>query len=353
MLGLSAHFHDSSAALIVDGRIVAAVAEERFTRTKHDSNFPHFAIKFCLEQVGLDPQDLDVVVFYEEPHTKFTRVLASTMDNLFSNRAHFVAAMKQWTTSRLWTRNEISVTLDIDPKKVRLAQHHESHAAQAFAEAAIVTVDAVGEWTCTSIGEGNSQNGRTVTLRESIPYPHSLGLVYAVFTAFLGFRPNDSEASTMALAAFGQPRYADRVRQVIQLEEDGLYTVNHRTMKFLAQGSELFTPVFLEMFGEPRRFRNTLPFDAIDDDYASRVTEDDQRFADIAASVQQVCEEAVLGLARRARRLTGHENLCVAGGVALNAVANTRLIEHSGFNHVFVSPDPGDGGAALGSQAHS
>lgn len=353
VLGISAYFHDSSAALVTGGELVAA-AEERFTRMKHDSNFPHYAIQFCLEQAGIEAQDLDAVVFYEEPHLKFTRVLSSTIAGFPRSRPYFVSAVKQWLGGKLWTHNEISAALDVHPDKVRFVPHHESHVVQAFGaspfeEAAVLTMDAVGEWTCTAISRASRQNGITVETLESVPYPHSLGLVYAAFSAFLGFRPNDGEASTMALAAFGQPRYEAEVRKILRIEPDGTYTIQDRLFNFLSSDTELFTEEFIRIFGQPRDYRKPLPFDSLDDHFGSRqATADDQRFADIAASVQRVLEEAVLALADRAYRLTGLDKLCLAGGVALNAVANTRVLEQSRFREVFIPSDPGDGGAAAG-----
>lgn len=354
VLGISAYYHDASAALVVGGEVVAAAAEERFTRLKHDSNFPRFAIDFCLNEAELAPEELDRIVFYEDPYLKFTRVVASTLAGFPFSRIFFVRAMKEWLRSKLWLQYEISSELGIHPKTICFAKHHNSHLAQAFLtspfeESAILTMDAVGEWICTSIGCGRRDKRDAVSPIESIPYPHSLGLAYAAFTAFLGLRPNDSEASTMALAAYGEPAYIDQVRQVINLEEDGTYRLNHRLFNFLSEDLRLFTPEFVALFGEPRDHRLAFPFDSLDDHFSdTEVTGDDRRFADIAASLQRVLEEAVLGLARRAFRLTGSKRLCIAGGVALNAVANSRVIEESGFEDVFIPPDPGDGGGAVG-----
>lgn len=353
VLGISAYYHDSSAALIAGGELVAA-AEERFTRLKHDSNFPHFAIQFCLEHAGVTAQDLDAIVFYEDPHLKFTRVLSSTLAGFPRSRPYFVSAVKQWLGGKLWTHNEISKALDVHPDKVRFIPHHESHAAQAFCaspfeEAAILTMDAVGEWTCTAIGRGSRAHGTRVEILESTPYPHSLGLLYAAFSAFLGFRPNDGEASTMALAAFGRPRFAPEVRRLLRVAPDGTYSIDTRMLNFLSADTDLFTRDFIALFGQPRDFRNPLPFDALDDGAGPRqVGEDDQRFADVAASIQTVLEEAVLALADRARRLTGCDNLCLGGGVALNAVANSKVLDQLAPGQLFIPTDPGDGGAALG-----
>jgi carbamoyltransferase len=354
VLGISGYYHDASAALVADGEVVAAASEERFTRLKHDSNFPHFSINFCLGRAGITPDQLDAVVFYEDPYLKFTRVVASTLAGFPHSRRPFVGAIKEWVRKKLWLQSQISSELGVHPGKIRFAAHHHSHLAQAFLaspfdEAAIVTIDAVGEWTCTSIGRGSRGDDRAVIPLESVSYPHSLGLAYAAFSAFLGFRPNDGEASTMALAAFGRPTYVDEVRRVIRIDRDGTYKLNHRMFDFLCSGDGLFGKDFIRVFGRPRDHRSELPFDSLSDDFLTgRVSEDHRRFADIAASVQQVLEEAVLALADRAWRLTKSKNLCLAGGVALNAVANSRVIEQSHFQDVFIPPDPGDGGAALG-----
>lgn len=354
VLGISGYYHDASAALVADGEVIAAASEERFTRLKHDSNFPHFSIKFCLEQAGITADQLDVVVFYEDPYLKFTRVVASTLAGFPHSRRPFVGAIKEWVRKKLWLQSQISSEMGIHPNKVRFVAHHHSHLAQAFLaspfdDAAIVTIDAVGEWTCTSIGRGSREDKRAIIPLESVSYPHSLGLAYAAFSAFLGFRPNDGEASTMALAAFGKPTYVDDVRRVIEIDADGTYKLNHRMFDFLCSDDGLFGQDFIRVFGRPRDHRSELPFDSLSDhSLTGHLSEDNQRFADIAASVQQVLEEAVLALSDRAWRLTKSKNLCLAGGVALNALANSRVIEQSHFQDVFIPPDPGDGGAALG-----
>jgi carbamoyltransferase len=236
--------------------------------------------------------------------------------------------------------------------------HHVSHMAQAFLtspfdRAATLTLDAVGEWTTSAIGLGTSDDGRAVRVLESVSYPHSLGLAYAAFTAFLGFRPNSQECNTMALAAFGQPTYLDEVRQVIPECEDGWYCINEACFNFLGEGRELFTSKFIDLFGEPRPPSQKLPFDALQDTDSSKPDQGDcQRYADIAASIQTVLEERVAALCRRAKRLTGCDKLCLAGGVALNAVCNGKIMRERIFDEVFVPPDPGDGGGAVGAAMH-
>lgn len=360
VLGISAHYHDSAAALVSDRRVVAAAAEERFTRQKHDPNFPKFAIDFCLKEAGLAAQELDRIIFYEEPHVKFTRVLSSTLAPYPLSRSAFVRAMKAWLGEKLWTKNDISKRLDVHPNKIDFIPHHLSHAAQAFLgssfrEAAILTVDAVGEWSSTSLFHAKSDGGFEIKQVEDIPYPHSLGLVYSVFTAFLGFRPNDGECSTMALAAFGRPNYADEVRKIIRPQGDGGYTVDQSYFNFNRFSDTPYAPKFIKTFGQPRGFKDTLPFDALPAPGGDRsgVSKEHQRFADIAASIQLVLEETLLQLARKLHRLTGSKNLCMAGGVALNCVANSRIMRESPFEKLFIPPDPGDGGTALGAALYA
>jgi carbamoyltransferase len=358
VLGISAYFHDSSAALVRGGDIIAAAAEERFTRQKHASSFPSRAIEFCLDRAGIGVDDLYAVVFYEEPHVKFTRVLVSTLAGFPHSAGAFGRAMRQWLGKKLWTLSEISGRLSVPASKVRFVPHHVSHAAQAFLNspfdrAAVLTLDAVGEWNSSAIGIGASNGGRSVRVLESVSYPHSLGLAYAAFTAFLGFRPNDQECSTMALAAFGRPTYLDKVRQVIRASEDGWYRIDDAYFNFLGEGHDLFTPKFTGLFGDPRPVREKLPFDALEESDSSKLNQTSgQRYADIAASIQRVLEERVIALCQRAKHLTGCGNLCLAGGVALNAACNGKVIREGIFDEVFVPPDPGDGGGAAGAALH-
>lgn len=349
ILGLSADFHDSSASLVMDGRLVCSAAEERFSRIKHDARFPEQAAQFCLAQAGLHPGDLDRIVFYEQPWLKLTRVLTDVMSHFPRSINQFGRAGRSWLTQKLWIHNRISRTYDIHPDAVSFVPHHESHAAQAFypsgfEQSAILTVDGVGEWTCTGIARGSRKEG--ITVLETEEYPNSVGLAYAAFTAFLGFKPNDGECSTMALAAFGQPVYAESVRRVLTPLSGGRYQLDPGFFNFFGESARLFTPAFIRLFGEPRRPADGLPFSCTG--AAEHVSADHQRFADVAASIQLVFEEVMLGLARRAHALSGLDRLCLAGGAAMNAVAVTRLLREGPFDHVFVPPDPGDGGAATG-----
>ena len=360
VLGVSAHFHTAAAALVVDGQVVGAAAEERFTRVKHDPSFPEQSISWLLASAGLRGADLDRVVFYEQPHVKFTRVLASTLSTFPRHHRSFGSAMKRWLGDRLWTTNKLSRLLDVHPDRVGVVVHHRSHAAQAFVgsgwdESAILTLDGVGEWDTTGLGRGQIDQGHlTLDILETHRYPDSLGLFYAAFTTFLGFRANSEECSTMALATFGEPRYAPVVRQILKVGTDGTYRFDNSWFDFVSLGQAPFTQKLVDALGSPRTPGTPLPFESFraPDAEPLVVTEDHQRFADIAASAQLVLEEAVLGLARRAARLTGSSRLCLSGGVALNCVATARLLRETSFDDIWIPPDPGDGGAALGAVQH-
>lgn len=358
-LGISAFYHDATAAIVSDGRVLATAAEERFTLQKHDQSFPKFSVEFCLKRAGLTAQELDRIVFYEEPHNKFTRVFSSSLSGYPSTRGAFVKAMKAWISSKLWIKNEISKRLDIDPRKVDFIPHHLSHASQAFTgspyqEAAILVIDAVGEWSSTSLFHGSFDGPLSIRCLETLSYPHSLGLAYAAFTAFLGFKVNDGECSTMALSAFGRPSYADKIRQVIQVQSDGTYRIEPSYFLFERFTKLPFSQKFIAAFGRPRHFMEPLPFDSLREPGAGArelspgLSDDQQRWADIAASLQLVLEETIFALCRRLHSLTGSKRLCLAGGVALNCVANGKLLEQTPFEEFFISPDPGDGGAAVG-----
>ncbi len=348
VLGLSAHFHDASAALIVDGRLVAAIAEERFSRIRHDAAFPRHAAAFCLKQAGITAEELDAVVFYEEPHQKFTRVMATTLGGFPRTLGPFVRAMKGWLSHKLFVRGGISRELDVHPDVVQMVPHHLSHAAYAFEasgcdEAAILVVDAVGEWASTSLGR--AKRGQGIEIIETHDYPNSLGLFYAAMTAFFGFEPNADECTTMALAAFGKPNRVEDLQAVLRLESDGTYSLDPTHFDFLAGSGRIFTPRFLRAFGEPARPGLFAGLDAM---AVTSLTPEQQRYADMAASVQALTEAAVVGLARRLAARVTLPDLCISGGVALNCVANGRLAAEAIFARVHCPPDPGDGGGSVG-----
>jgi carbamoyltransferase len=332
ILGISCFYHDAAACLLRDGVIVAAAEEERFTRKKHDAGFPEHAAQYCLQAGGIDAADLDYVVFYEKPLLKFERVLSSYAATFPRSRDMFVRAMQTWLGDKLWIRGRIRKELDY-PGEILFGEHHVSHAASAyfpspFSEAAVLTADGVGEWATTTLGFGD---GIDLELTHEIRYPHSLGLLYSAFTAYLGFEVNEGEYKVMGMAAHGQPAYADRVRQLIHLAEDGSFRLDMRRLSY-HRAAYAFGHAFVDLFGPARRPEADL----------------EQKYADIAASIQLVTEEAMLRLARRARGLSGSENLCLAGGVALNVLANARILAESGFRNLWVQPAAGDSGGCIG-----
>ena len=352
VLGVSYGYHDASASVVVDGEVVAAAAEERFTRQKHDANFPTYAIDYCLKEAGLTTLDLDQAVFHEDPHAKFSRVLCSAMAAYPDTRREFVESMKAWLGRKLWAVNSISARLDLPPEKITYLGHHFSHAVQAFmgsgfAEAGILVVDAVGDWACSALYRGAWRDGRPEVVRLlEVGFPNSLGLFYSAVTAYLGFSPNDSEASTMALSAFGEPRFADEVRAIVTEAEGGLYEVDQSYFNFTRFFRGPVTEKFIAAFGPPRDPGVPLPWNSFE--RATGVSADAQRLADVAASVQTVLEERVLGLAQKLHTLSPSANLCFAGGVSLNCVLDYRLLTESPFTSIHVPPDPGDGGTSVG-----
>lgn len=350
ILGISAHYHDSAAAILVDGLPVGAVQEERLSRCKNDAAFPLAAIAWCLERAGLEPGDLDAVVFYERPMLKFDRILTSTLRGFPRSWRAFPKAMKNTLGEKAWVRGLISSHLGVPGRKVLFAEHHQSHAAAAFLtaptrRAAILTADGVGEWATMTAGHGERRpdGGTTITLTREIRYPHSLGLLYSTFTAFLGFAVNEGEYKVMGLAGFGRPAFVDQVRKVVSRTPDGAFALELKYFEFQTTAERSYSSRFVDLFGPPRS-----PYAPIALDSA-----DGRRFADIAASVQYVLEEILLDVVRALRVETGLDDLCLGGGVALNGVANTRILRESGFARVFVPPAPGDAGCALGAALYA
>lgn len=353
VLGVSANYHDASAALVVDGRVVFSAAEERFSRVKHDPTLPLAAVRACLAEGGISAEDLSFVAYHEDPPTKLSRALATSLARWPLSFGTFWRSAKEAITSGLWIKADLAQALGVPPSKVVYAPHHASHAAHAFLtspfeDAAVMTIDAVGEWTCSAIFDAEHRDGRAHLKPVDVsPFPHSVGLFYSAFTSYLGFAVNDGECSTMALAAFGEPRHADLIRQILQLADDGRHTLAEGWFDFRGDKDLPVTDRLIDALGPPRHFRADLPW-RCEGPPTETPTADDQRFADVAASVQLVCEEAVLAYAARARELTGRSRLCYAGGVALNCVANQRLLDAGTFDAVYVPPDPGDGGGAMG-----
>ena len=336
VLGISAFFHDSAAALVQDGRIVAAAEEERFTRRKHDDRFPERAAAWCLQEAGITVDRLDAVVFYEKPLIKFERLLETALAFAPRGFRSFAAAMPPWLQRKLHLPREIDRGLGgAYSGPILFTTHHESHAASAFfpspfEEAAILTLDGVGEWSTASWGTGR---GNRIELREEMRFPHSPGLLYSAFTGYCGFRVNSGEYKLMGLAPYGEPRFADLILdRIVRLHDDGSFWLDQRFFRY-CHGLTMTSPAFHALFGGPPRAAE------------GPIT---QREMDIASSIQRVTEEIVLRMARHVHARTGMRNLCMAGGVALNCVANGRLLREGPFERLWIQPAAGDAGGALG-----
>lgn len=340
VLGVSAYYHDAAAALVVDGRIVAAIQEERLSRRKNDPSLPVRAMDACLQLGDLQPQDLDAVVFYENPFAKLERVLVSLLRTFPRSIRQFPRALGSQLGGKIWIIDQLADALDLPRARIEYSDHHRTHAASAFytspfASAAVLVADAVGEHATTSIWLGEE---RAIRPLSTIEYPHSLGLLYAALTAYLGFAVNEGEYKVMGLASYGKPRYREPFDKLIALAADGSFTLDLSYFAHMTDVDLGFGRKLEDLLG-PRR----PPGRAWDLE-----SESDRRYADIAATLQAVTEDALLGLARQARACTDADALCLAGGVALNAVANARLLAESGFARVFVQPAAGDAGGALG-----
>jgi carbamoyltransferase len=336
ILGISAYYHDSAAALVVDGRIVAAAQEERFTRRKHDHEFPHQALAYCLEAAGLQAGDLDYVGFYDKPFLKFERLLETYLAYAPVGFRSFLKAMPLWLRQKLHLPREMARHLHgAYRKRFVFTEHHESHAASAFfpspfEEAAIVTLDGVGEWATATLGRGH---GSQITLTHELRFPHSLGLLYSAFTYFCGFRVNSGEYKLMGLAPYGRPKYRELIlERLLDLKPDGSFRLDMSYFNY-CQGLTMTGRKFERLFGGPPRRPE------------SPLTE---REMDLAASIQAVTEEVMLRVARHAHALTGLKQLCLAGGVALNCVGNGRLLREGPFERIWIQPAAGDAGGALG-----
>ncbi len=358
VLGISCYFHDAAAALLVDGELVAAAEEERFTRKKHDFEFPQNAISFCLKKAGILAAELDYVVFFEKPFVKFERLLLSTMQTFPRSHRVFRESMVSWLGDKLWVKNLVRKKLGIDSSRILFGEHHLSHAASAFLcspfeEAAILTIDGVGEWTTAAVGIGK---GTDIRLIKEVRFPNSLGLLYSAFTAFLGFEVNEGEYKVMGMAPFGVPRYKDQVYKLIRVSADGSFEMDMDYFSYHYSANTMYSRKFLSLFGEPRKhgehfFTGKTGFPTYFGEKPSNYCElagRNQHYADIAASIQSVIEEIVLKMAGYARQETGLTKLCLAGGVALNSVANVRIFREASFTDVFIQPAAGDSGGALG-----
>jgi carbamoyltransferase len=337
ILGISAYYHDAAAALLRDGDIVCAAQEERFTRKKNDPDFPRQAIQFCLRHAGLAPAQLDTVVFYDKPVLKFTRLLETYLAVAPGGWRTFPTVLSNWLGEKLDLRKAIRAELpELRPDcRILFTEHHQSHAASAFYpspfdEAAILTIDGVGEWATTTIGHGQ---GREIKILKELRFPHSIGLLYSAFTDYCGFRINSGEYKLMGLAPYGEPKYADAIRkELLDIQPDGSFWLNLDYFNFLS-GTTMTNGRFHQLFGGPPR------------GWEDKI---EPRHMDVARSIQLVTEEVMLLLARHAREITGQKNLCLAGGVALNCVANGLVLREKIFDRLWIQPAAGDAGGALG-----
>jgi carbamoyltransferase len=342
ILGISAYYHDSAACIVVDGKVVAAAQEERFTRKKHDQAFPNHAISYCLSEVGCAPEEIDYVVFYDKPFLKFERLLETYLAYAPAGFKSFATALPVWLRDKLFQKSMITDALkDLWGKQINwterllFSEHHLSHAASAFfpspfEEAAVLTMDGVGEWTTTSLAIGKGSN---LLVEKEIHFPHSLGLLYSAITYYTGFKVNSGEYKVMGLAPYGEPKYAQLIKDhLIDIKEDGSFALDMSYFNYCT-GLTMTNQKFDALFGGPRRAEE------------SPLT---QREMDLAASIQAVTEEVVIKLARGIAKSTGLKNLCLAGGVALNCVANGKLLRETVFENIWIQPAAGDAGGAVG-----
>jgi carbamoyltransferase len=334
ILGISAFYHDSAAALLCNGVVIAAAQEERFTRKKADSSFPINAINFCLKYAEIEVSDISHVVFYDKPILKFDRILASYLHTAPFGIRSFIKAIPLWLREKLWTEDKIKKDLNYD-NDILFTQHHQSHAASAFYpspfnEAAVLTVDGAGEWTTTAISYGD---GNKLNLLQTLDFPHSLGLLYSAFTYYCGFKVNSGEYKLMGLAPYGTPIYKQKISDnLVSINADGSISLNLKFFDYIS-GLKMINRNFIKLFGMPAR-RAEEPLT--------------QFYMDIAASIQEVTNDIIVAMARQAKKLTNSKNLCLAGGVALNCCANHVLAKSGIFENIFVQPTAGDAGGALG-----
>jgi carbamoyltransferase len=364
ILGVSCFYHDAAAALLKDGVLVAAAEEERFTRQKHDYSFPTNAIAFCLRQAGITANDLDYVVFYEKPLVKFERILKTNLATFPRSWRTFGEAMITWMSEKLWIKALLQNNVGVPAEKILFTDHHMAHAASAFfcspfTEAAILTLDGVGEWTTATKGYGRAtwddQGHNEIRLTHEQRFPHSLGLLYSAFTAFLGFEVNDGEYKVMGMAAYGEPRYVDRIEKLFKVYEDGSFWVNTDYFSYHYSPEHTYNSRFVDLFGPSRVHEaefftpKTTPNVSPNDSKAKQ----NQYYADVAASIQKVTEDTILAMANALHRETGLTRLCLAGGVALNSKANGRLLHETPFEELYIQPAAGDSGGALGAALYA
>ena len=334
ILGISAFYHDSAACIIKDGELIACASEERFTRKKGDFNFPINAINFCLKLAGITVDNLDYIGFYDKPSLKFDRILHTYLSSFPRSFPTFIKVIPMWIKEKLLIKKLICDTLDVDPDKILFAEHHISHAASTFLvspfeKSAILTVDGVGEWATATYGVGEKNN---IRILKQINFPDSLGLLYSAFTYYLGFKINSSEYKVMGLAPYGQPKYLSQMNEIIDIREDGSFKLNLNYFAY-HYGLRMINGKFEKLFGGPPR---------------TPETKLEQRHFDLAATIQRVTEIAMLKMANNLYEETELENLCLAGGVALNCVANGKILKETPFKNIFVQPAAGDAGGAIG-----
>jgi carbamoyltransferase len=358
ILGISCYYHDAAAALLQDGILIAATQEERFSRIKNDPSFPSRAIRFCLAQARIQPQDLEFVVLHEKPLLKLERFLTSTLRYWPRAGSLFQDGAISWMKQKLWIRAKVTEELGIDHEKVLFVEHHMAHAASAFfcspfEDAAVVTVDGVGEWATATLGTATSSPCAIRLMRE-MHFPDSLGLLYSTFTAFLGFEVNEGEYKVMGMAPYGEPRYLPELHRMAHLHEDGSLRLDPAFFAFPYSSQRSYTRRFLEVFGPPRDPNLEFVTGRADTgEGPEELKRRNQHYADIAASVQRFTEEALLKMASYLQRTTGARDCCMAGGVALNSVANAHILRNAGFERVFIQPAAGDAGCALGAAQYA
>lgn len=361
ILGIACYYHDASAALIKDGALVAAAMEERFSRKKHDNDYPTQAIEFCLREAGIKSEDLDYVVFYEKPMVKLERILLTTLNTFPRSLEVWNRAILGWLKDKLWIKSTIHTRLNVPSDKILFCDHHMSHAASAFfaspfRDAAVLTVDGVGEWTTTTTGkatsfwEGDTGGANAIDLFHEQRFPHSLGLLYSTFTAYLGFRVNNGEYKVMGMSPYGEPRYVDKVNKIFSQSADGSFHLNMDYFAFHYSADNSYNQKFVDLFGAPRHpeaeffTRETNP----ERTGEAAAMAENQRYADISASIQQVTEDALIKILNNLHAQTGLDKLVMAGGVALNTKANWRLLKETPFTEIYIQPASGDDGGSLG-----
>lgn len=364
ILGISCFYHDSAAVLLADGELIAAAQEERFSRAKNDYRFPQQAIAFCLRQAAISADDLDYVVFYEKPLPKFERILMSTLSTYPRSWKVFREAMIAWFDEKLWVKGILMDRIGVPAEKVLFVEHHLSHAASAFfsspfEEAAVLTIDGVGEWTTTTLGRATASwldgTRNHIDLSSEMRFPHSLGLLYSAFTAWLGFEVNEGEYKVMGMAPYGRPLYRDKLEKVVTLHGDGSFHLNLDYFSYHYSPDRTFNDRFVRLWGQPRVHDAEFFCETTGDDLSGReeIARRNQYYADVAASVQLLTEEVLLQMVNQLHAQTGLERLVMAGGVALNSVANGRIMRESPFQQVYIQPAAGDAGGALGAALYA